>query len=142
MKQFRQRLLCCCPAQGAPPPPGWTASSGEQAWGRCWCCLQQEPPSRGQERSLHRWWPQRIPPGLPWVAWAGRDMAHLCSSLLSNHDRCWMVERTTKATITAYLTLQTWSMRSSLLPTHFGVSVSADCCLPMLVRPRSWTWHS
>lgn len=47
--------------------------------GRRRCCPRREPPSQGQERSLRRWWPRRVPPGLPWVAWASREVAHLSS---------------------------------------------------------------
>jgi len=82
--------------------------------GETWVLPMARASLQGWKRSLHWWWPQHVPPGLPWVAWASSEVAHLHSSLPYEHDRCWVVERTTEAAFTAYLISQTWSVRSPL----------------------------
>lgn len=131
MKQFRQRLLCRCLAHGAAPLQGWTTSFGEQLWENAGAAHGESCPGVVGRGPCNDGGPSAFLldfPVWPWLT--------LLLSLRPYH--CWMVETTTKATVAACLTLQTWSMRSPLLIfSQLTVSASADCSLSMLMGPHS-----
>ena len=141
MKQFRQRLLCCCLAHGAAPPPGWTASFGEQAWADVGAARGKSCPRRDGRGPCTGGGPSAFLLGF--LGWPGlTERWPTYAYLLSDHDWCWMVERTATAAIAAYLTwplsiadLEDKGSLADFLPAYFGVSVAADRCLPTLVGP-------